>query len=89
MKHIIYNTKISEHIVGKYKTGAYLRHPKAVKTSGSSSVGRAQPCQGWGRGFESRLPLSAKKIHPHQMDLFLSKASFVLPFIRHPPLLPQ
>ena len=24
---------------------------------GSSSVGRAQPCQGWGRGFESRLPL--------------------------------
>ena len=26
-------------------------------TSGSSSVGRAQPCQGWGRGFESRLPL--------------------------------
>jgi hypothetical protein len=25
--------------------------------SGSSSVGRAQPCQGWGRGFESRLPL--------------------------------
>ena len=26
--------------------------------SGSSSVGRAQPCQGWGRGFESRFPLS-------------------------------
>ena len=25
--------------------------------SESSSVGRAQPCQGWGRGFESRLPL--------------------------------
>ena len=24
---------------------------------GSGSVGRAQPCQGWGRGFESRLPL--------------------------------
>lgn len=24
---------------------------------GSSSVGRAQPCQGWGRGSESRLPL--------------------------------
>lgn len=23
----------------------------------SSSVGRAQPCQGWGRGFESRLSL--------------------------------
>src|SRR5439155_846110 len=25
---------------------------------GNSSVGRAQPCQGWGRGFESRFPLS-------------------------------
>ncbi len=27
---------------------------------GSGSVGRAQPCQGWGRGFEPRLPLHAK-----------------------------
>ena len=26
-------------------------------TRGNSSVGRAQPCQGWGRGFESRFPL--------------------------------
>ena len=26
-------------------------------TSGNSSVGRAQPCQGWGREFESRFPL--------------------------------
>ena len=26
----------------------------------SSSVGRAQPCQGWGRGFESRLSLNCK-----------------------------
>ena len=25
--------------------------------SGNSSAGRAQPCQGWGRGFESRFPL--------------------------------
>jgi hypothetical protein len=24
---------------------------------GHSSVGRAQPCQGWGREFESRCPL--------------------------------
>jgi hypothetical protein len=30
--------------------------PEAL--SGSSSVGRARPCQGRGRGFESRLPLS-------------------------------
>ena len=26
---------------------------------GNSSVGRAQPCQGWGREFESRFPLQA------------------------------
>ncbi len=31
-------------------------------TSGSSSVGRAQPCQGWGREFESRLPLEAAEV---------------------------
>jgi putative endonuclease len=28
---------------------------------GSSSVGRARPCQGRGRGFESRLPLKQKE----------------------------
>src|SRR5664280_1590374 len=28
-----------------------------VLSSGSGSVGRASPCQGEGRGFESRLPL--------------------------------
>ena len=27
------------------------------KNCGNSSVGRAQPCQGWGRGSESRFPL--------------------------------
>ena len=29
----------------------------AVAASGSSSAGRAQPSQGWGRGFDPRLPL--------------------------------
>ena len=29
-----------------------------IEISESSSVGRAQPCQGWGREFESRLPLN-------------------------------
>ena len=29
---------------------------------GNSSVGRAQPCQGWGRGFESRFPLNFSKV---------------------------
>ena len=28
---------------------------------GNSSVGRAQPCQGWGREFESRFPLQESK----------------------------
>ena len=28
------------------------------RTCGNSSGGRAQPCQGWGRGSESRFPLS-------------------------------
>ncbi len=29
---------------------------KFAKLCGNSSVGRAQPCQGWGRGFETRFP---------------------------------
>ena len=29
----------------------------SLNLSGNSSVGRAQPCQGWGREFESRFPL--------------------------------
>ena len=32
------------------------RHCRWLKC-GNSSVGRAQPCQGWGRGSESRFPL--------------------------------
>ena len=34
----------------------YPRNPMPVQC-GNSSVGRAQPCQGWGREFESRFPL--------------------------------
>ena len=33
---------------------------KFLKTSENSSVGRAQPCQGWGREFEPRFSLSKK-----------------------------
>ncbi len=29
----------------------------ALALCGSSSVGRAQPCHGWGREFEPRFPL--------------------------------
>ena len=32
--------------------------PVLCAKSESSSVGRAQPCQGWGREFESRLSLN-------------------------------
>ncbi len=41
--------------------GLGLRAPNAAVrlpfARGRGSVGRAQPCQGWGRGFESRRPL--------------------------------
>ena len=32
-----------------------------VYICGNSSVGRAQPCQGWGRGSESRFPLTERR----------------------------
>ena len=35
----------------------YMLPLQTVKKCGNSSVGRAHPCQGWGREFESRLPL--------------------------------
>ena len=38
--------------------GAYYKTPYiCTRKRGNSSVGRAQPCQGWGREFESRFPL--------------------------------
>ena len=37
---------------------------------GNSSVGRAQPCQGWGREFESRFPL--KKASRNKRCLFFN-----------------
>ena len=36
---------------------------------GHGSVGRAQPCQGWGRGFEPRCPLQTQ-----QPDYYCSRA---------------
>ena len=35
--------------------------PRKDVLCGNSSVGRAQPCQGWGRGFKSRLPLQRRR----------------------------
>ena len=42
----------------------YLCNPETpigITKCGNSSVGRAQPCQGWGREFKSRFPLSEQK----------------------------
>ena len=36
---------------------ALFSHSLLERQRGNSSVGRAQPCQGWGREFESRFPL--------------------------------
>ena len=54
--------------------------------SGNSSAGRAQPCQGWGREFESRFPLQIQKnpvIEPGFLCLVFSfRISFyLLPFL--------
>ena len=38
--------------------------------SGSSSVGRAQPCQGWGREFESRFPLKKFRDAIYRVSIF-------------------
>jgi hypothetical protein len=45
--------------------------------SGSSSFGRAQPCQGWGGRFEPGLPLSIHQFKAGGFFLFLSDAPVV------------
>ena len=49
--------------------------PERNLQCGNSSVGRAQPCQGWGREFESRFPLQK----PEKVEMFSRPFSF-LPF---------
>ena len=46
--------KIKKIKISHFHFSVYL----CITSSESSSVGRAQPCQGWGREFESRLSLS-------------------------------
>ena len=48
--------------------------PTRGTISGSSSVGRAQPCQGWGREFESRFPLFFSKKPNRKVGLFHFKS---------------
>ena len=42
---------------------------------GNSSVGRAQPCQGWGREFEPRFPLKGSCPGGGMVDALVSGAS--------------
>ncbi len=46
-------------------------HHVLYTACGNSSVGRAQPCQGWGREFESRFPLQIQKALIERLGLFL------------------
>ncbi len=50
---------------------------RLLKTSGNSSVGRARPCQGRGREFESRFPLNAKR--SFRSSESRSKLSLIMP----------
>ena len=46
---------------------------------GNSSVGRAQPCQGWGREFESRFPLKMRKTASGCLFSFCTRANYGSP----------
>ena len=46
-------------------------HHVLYTACGNSSVGRAQPCQGWGREFESRFPLQNFKSLSRMTGAFL------------------
>ena len=50
---------------------------------GNSSVGRAQPCQGWGREFESRFPLNKKSQRNLRLFIFVH---FVVKTAPHAPV---
>ena len=49
----------------------------AIETKrGNSSVGRAQPCQGWGREFESRFPLRKSSSYRNVTAYFFVKSGY-------------
>ena len=60
---------------------------KQIYQRESSSVGRARPCQGRGREFESRLSL--KSLLKFSRDLFLKGTIFMWCAGRRLPLLPH
>ena len=54
------------------KTEMLLYNHPCCYRCGNSSVGRAQPCQGWGREFESRFPLHVNPSRSDGRDFFIA-----------------
>ena len=53
-----------------YKIISVIIRLSSQKKQSRSSVGRAQPCQGWGREFEPRLPLSQERLGDCDSEAF-------------------
>ena len=58
--------------VGVASSSLVSRSILNIKLCGNSSVGRAQPCQGWGREFEPRFPLQIHNPSLNNEGFFLS-----------------
>lgn len=70
------NHKKSSNKFWQFKNNAYLCiaiAKKQVAQRENSSVGRAQPCQGWGREFESRFPLKNRRIEKSILFSFVGQ----------------
>ena len=64
------------------KTEMLLYNHPCCYRCGNSSVGRAQPCQGWGREFESRFPLHANPSRSDDRDFLLPGKPFLKETVR-------
>ena len=74
VEHVTENHGVASSILALGTTPSARRG--RWSTSGSGSVGRASPCQGEGRGFESRLPLHFLRqptFEDHSPDRHLSE----------------
>ena len=71
----------------RFPSPPWLAEPPktAVWLRGNSSVGRAQPCQGWGRGFESRFPLSGQAGNAGQVAVIVAGWSSLVARRAHNP----
>ena len=59
------NTPLNAENIKKISSLTFDR--QAIDNRENSSVGRAQPCQGWGRGFESRFSLKTLAFSQQEM----------------------